>query len=74
MQHTREIAPTGILHIRELMEFITNECSHTYNVASLAGKIKSERFKNYVKRQIKGIIFSDIICTAIGIATLKQKS
>ncbi|MBQ8496379.1 MAG: hypothetical protein IJ489_02860 [Clostridia bacterium] len=56
--------------IRELMEFITNECSHTYNVASLAGKIRSERFKDYVKRQIKGITFSDIISAAIGIASL----
>lgn len=46
--------------IRGLMEFITNESSHTYDVASLASKIRSERFKDYVKRQIKGITLSDI--------------
>lgn len=56
--------------IRELVEFITNECTETYDVAALARKIKSERIKDYVKNQIKGITLSDVIGTAIGVIGL----
>ncbi|MBE6789898.1 MAG: hypothetical protein E7535_01750 [Ruminococcaceae bacterium] len=52
--------------IRELMEFITNECEEKYDVVNLARKLKGERIKDY----IKGITFSDLISTAIGIAGL----
>lgn len=52
--------------IRELMEFITNECEEKYDVVNLARKLKCERIKDY----IKGITFSDLISTAIGIAGL----
>lgn len=53
--------------IRELMEFITNECAHTNTIENLAHKLRSERLKDYVKKQIKGITFSDIISAATGI-------
>ena len=56
--------------IRELVEFITNECSETYDVAALARKLKSERIKDYMKNQIKGITLSDVIGTAIGVIGL----
>lgn len=52
--------------IRQLMEFITNECEEKYDVVNLARKLKGERIKDY----IKGITFSDLISTAIGIAGL----
>ena len=56
--------------IRELVEFITDECAELYNVADLARKLKAERIKDYVKNQIKGVTLSDAISTAIGIATI----
>ncbi len=56
--------------IRELVEFITNECTVLYDVADLARKLKTERIKDYVKNQIKGITLSDVISTAIGIASI----
>ena len=56
--------------IRELVEFITNECAVLYDVADLARKLKTERIKDYVKNQIKGITLSDVISTAIGIASI----
>jgi len=56
--------------IRELVEFITNECAETYDVANLARNLKSERIKDYVKNQVKGITLSDVIDTVIGIAGL----
>lgn len=61
---------SNLATIRELVEFITNECAETYNVAHLARKLKSERIKDYVKNQIKGITLSDVIGTAIGIVGL----
>ncbi len=56
--------------IRELVEYITNECTELYDVANLARKLKTERFKGYVKNQIKGITLSDVISSAIGITGL----
>lgn len=56
--------------IRELVEFITNECAELYDVADLARKLKTERIKDYVKNQLKGITLSDVVSTAIGIASL----
>ena len=56
--------------IRELVEYITNECGEVYDVTELARKLKSERIKDYVKNNIKGITISDVIGTALGISGL----
>lgn len=54
--------------IRELVEFIINECAEIYDAADLARKLKSECIKDSIKNQIKGITFSNVISTALGIA------
>ena len=59
--------------IRELVEFITNECASTHDVAKLARTLTSERIKGYVKKQIKGITLSDVLGTAIGIPGLNHE-
>ena len=56
--------------LRELIEFVTNECAETYDVADLVRKLKSEYIKDYVKNQIKGITLSEVLSTAMGIAGL----
>lgn len=52
--------------IREIMEFITNECRSEYEIAPIARKLKNEKFKNI----FRGITLSDAISTAIGIVGL----
>lgn len=56
--------------IREIIEFITNECGEKHDVTDLARKLRSEHIKDYFKNQIKGISLSDFISTAIGVASL----
>ncbi len=56
--------------IREIIEFITNECSEKHDVTDLARKLRSEHIKDYFKNQIKGITLSDFISTSIGVASL----
>lgn len=52
--------------IREIMEFVTNECRLEYEVAPIAQKLKLGKLKDI----FKGITLSDIISTTIGIAGL----
>lgn len=56
--------------IRELMEFITNECASTHNIIDLAIKLQKTNIKKYLKNQIKGITLSDVISTALGVSGL----
>ena len=52
--------------IREIMEFVSNECRLECEITPIARKLKSARFKNI----FKGITLSDAISTAIGIMGL----
>lgn len=52
--------------IREIMEFVTNECRSEQEVASIAAKLKLGKLKGI----FKGITVSDVIGTAIGVAGL----
>ncbi len=49
--------------IRELFEFITNECANTIDVSDIARKLKCKQIKN----SIKGITISDAISIATGL-------
>lgn len=57
--------------IRELMEYITNECIETYDVADLARKLRGEKIKDYIRKQVEGITLSDVIETSLSIVSLK---
>ena len=50
--------------IREIIEFITEECRSAHQVSTIARKLKAERFKSI----IKGVTISDVVSTAIGLA------
>lgn len=49
--------------IREIMEFVTNECRSEHEVASIAAKLRIGKFKD----TFKGVTLSDTISTIIGI-------
>lgn len=57
---------TDYAKIREIMEFVSNECRLECEITPIARKLKSARFKNI----FKGITLSDAIGTAIGIMGL----
>jgi len=52
--------------IREIVEWITNECHSTYDVVSLAKKLK----RNNLWKTIKGVTLGDALNLAIGAAGL----
>lgn len=52
--------------IREIMEFVTNECRSECEVAPIAAKLRTEKYKD----AFKGVTLSDAIGTIIGIAGL----
>lgn len=52
--------------IRDLMESVTEKCGYEFDVASLHRKMTMENLLN----NIKGIKVSDIVSTAIGVASL----
>lgn len=52
--------------IRETMEFVSLECHSAHEVFSIARKLKFEHFKDI----IKGVTFSDVVSTAIGLSGL----
>lgn len=56
--------------IRDIMEFVTNECRSAHQVSSIARKLKYEHFKDI----IKGVSLSDIVSTAIGFAGMNFPS
>lgn len=59
---------TNYARIREIMEFVTNECRYEHEVAPIAQRLRIGKFKRF----IKGITVSDAISAAIGIAGLKK--
>jgi hypothetical protein len=52
--------------IREMLEYITDECRSEYDVIALNRKLTANRFWDTVK----GVKFSDVVSTALGIASL----
>lgn len=58
---------SNFANIRQLMEFITNECRETHNVANLVTKLNRERIKGFAKNKLNDITISDVISSIISL-------